>query len=271
VTVEQDKLAALKQKFLERDDETDPNGRIYRDKVSGEIYHSVTRILGETMPEANKKALERWLERPDSLQTRTMAAIRGTETHNNAEYILKTAQRLARSTANKRNVWRTGEDGLFRAPSKITTWALEKAIQGAPRPAWSASGFARGLRGWILDRVTAIHSIEFYGHHPGGFAGAADALLDVDGHGPMIVDWKTSGKSIHASMESQLENYRDQLGAYSLMLKHRTGIQAQGGAVVVARRSGAPTEEVLDLDALLAAESRFLERVERYFATQQAA
>ena len=34
------------------------------------------------------------------------------------------------------------------------------------------------------------------------------------------------------------------------MLNYRTGIQAIGGAVVVARRSGSPTVERLDLDAL---------------------
>ena len=56
---------------------------------------------------------------------------------------------------------------------------------------------------WISSQH-AIHNIEFYGHHPGGFAGACDALLDIDQQSrPFIVDWKTSGKSIHASMESQ--------------------------------------------------------------------
>ena len=73
-----EKLAALKGNYLERDDETDPGGRIYRDKVSGEIYHSVTRILGATAPEEQQKALAKWLERPDSGQTRDMAAARGT-------------------------------------------------------------------------------------------------------------------------------------------------------------------------------------------------
>ena len=261
-----DVLAPLKQRSLERDDESDPNGRIYRDKVTGEIYHSVTRILSATMAEENKKALEKWLERPDSIQTRDMAAARGTAAHSSAEYVLKTAQRLARSTANKRNVWRVGEDGLYRAPEKITKWALEKAIQGAPKVPWSASGFARGLRGWILDHVTAIHSVEFSAFHPAGFAGACDALLDLDGKGPFIVDWKTTGKSIHASIESQLSNYRDQTGAYSLMLRHRTGIQAVGGAVVVARRSGAPTVTHLDTDELRDASERFLGRCADYYA-----
>ena len=51
-----------------------PAVSIYRDKVSGEIYHSVTRILGATAPEEQQKALAKWLERPDSTQTRDMAA-----------------------------------------------------------------------------------------------------------------------------------------------------------------------------------------------------
>ena len=260
-----EKLAALKGNYLERDDESDPNGRIYRDKVSGEIYHSVTRILGATAPEEQKKALERWLERPDSLQTRDMAAARGTAAHNSAEYVLKTAQRLARATATKRNSWKCGEDGLFRAPKAVTKWALEKAIQGAPRVSWSASGYARGLRGFILDHVTSIHAVEFSAFHPAGFAGACDCLVDLDGEGPFIVDWKTSQKSIHKSNESQLHNYRHQTGAYSLMLNYRTGIQAVGGAVVVARRSGSPTVERLDLDALKTAEDAFLGRCADYF------
>ena len=259
-----DKLAALKGKYLERDDESDPNGRIYRDKLSGQIYYSVTRILSATMPEENKKALENWLERPGSHQTRDMAAARGTATHNSAEYCLKTAQRLARATATKRNSWKLGEDGLYRAPKAVTKWSLERAIQSAPRVPWSASGYARGLRGWILDNVTAVHSIEFSAHHPAGFAGSCDALIDIAGAGPIITDWKTTQKSVHKSMEQSLINYRDQLGAYSLMLHHLTGIQALGGAVVVARRSGAPTVEQLDLDGLKAAEDRFLARVAQF-------
>jgi len=266
----QDKLAGLRAQYLERDDESDPGGRIYRDKSTGEIFHSVTRVLSQTMPEANKKALERWQQQPGAIQTRDSAAYRGTATHDHAEYILKTSQRLARSTANKRNSWKVGKDGLYRAPKAVTKWSLEKAIQGAPSVAWSASGFARGLRGWILDNVTAIHAVEFFGHHPSGFAGAADALLDINGVGPMVVDWKTSGKSIHASNESQLYNYRHQTGAYALMLKHLTGIQAEGGVVVVARRSGSPTVEMLDKSQLLSAQDSFLERCERYFDQLQA-
>ena len=264
-----DALAGLRSSYLERDDESDPEGRIYRDKATGEIFHSVTRILGATAPEAQQKALESWLKSPGAADTSRMASTRGTLTHNSAEYVLKTAARLARSTANKRNVWKVGEDGLHRPPAKVTKWALEKALAGAPPVPWSAAGYARGLRGWIVDHVTAIHSIEFFGHHPAGFAGACDALLDleIDGviHKGVITDWKTTGKSAHKDMTAILEGYSHQAGAYSLMVRHLTGIECAGGAVVVARRTGDPTVHFLDSNALRAAEEAFLERCERYF------
>ena len=265
MTKQQDKLAALRHKSLVRDDKTDPNGRIYVDKLTGEIFHSVTRILGTTAPEAQQKALARWLERPNSYEDRDAAAKRGTGAHAHMEYVLKVASRLARATANKKGVWKQGEDGLYRCPTKISTWAMEKAIAGAPRVPWASSGYARGLRGWMLDHVTAIHAVEFSGHHPCGTAGACDALVDLGGTGPWIVDWKTSGKSLYSDMSDQLLNYKAQTGAYSLILKHMTGIQAIGGAVVVARRSGEPVTTVLNQEELIKQEGIFLERAARHF------
>ena len=263
-----DLLAALRRRTLERNDEIDPDGRVYIHKETGQVYHSCTRILSATMPEENKKALERWQTQPGAMQTRDMAATRGTAMHNSAEYVLKVAQRLARSAANKRNSWKMGEDGLYRAPKAITKWSLEKAIAGAPKVNWSASGFARGLRGWILDNVTAIHAVEFSGYHPLGFAGSADALVDLGGTGPFICDWKSCGKSLFANMESSLVQYRDQTGGYALMLEHLTGIKPIGGAVVVARRSGEPVCTLLNRGELDEAEERFRDRCARYFATE---
>ena len=72
-------------------------------------------------------------------------------------------------------------------------------------------------------------------------------------------------------MEDQLLNYKAQTGAYSLILKHMTGIQAIGGAVVVARRSGEPVTTVLNQDELLKQEGLFLERSERHFEQLAAA
>ena len=265
-----DKLAALRQKTLERDDETDPNGRIYRDKVSGEIYYSVTRILGETASKESKEALAKWLERPGAAQNRDAAAARGTSAHNHLEYLTKTASRLVRSTANKRGVWKSGSDGLYRAPEGITTWALTKALQGAPRPRLHSEGWALCLRGYLLDRISAIHSTEFSIHHIAGFAGTCDLLADVkhpesNESKLTLLDWKTTGRAIHRSKPEHYENYRAQLGAYSLGLKARTGIQAEAGVLVIGRQSGQPQEIWLEKDELLLEEDKFLARCVSFF------
>jgi len=264
-TSPQDALAGLRKWRLERDDESDPGGRIYRDN-EGNIYHSVTRILGATAPEYQKQALAKWLERPSAPQERDLAATRGTHAHSHAEYLLKTGAKLARQTANKKGVWKTHSDGLERCPASITRWAIQKAIQGAPRVSWNASGYARGLRSFIEERVTAIHSIEFSIHHPGGFAGTCDFLGDIDG-ALTIVDWKTSqnAKISDELGDSRISGYICQAGAYSLGLRHLTGIQAEAGAVVIARRSGAPEVRMLNKWELRGAEQEFLERLERYY------
>jgi hypothetical protein len=255
----QQKLNNLQKKRLERDD-SGPF-RVYRNDT-GDIYHSVTHILKNTAPAHQKEALERWLARPGSYEERDMAAKRGTLAHNHAEYILKLAHRLARQTAEKRGTLKTREDGLERPPSPINRWALEKAIQSAPRPGWSAAGYARGLRTWIEDNCTAVHSIEFNIHHTLGFSGTCDALIDVKGKGPYIVDWKTS---VRERSEDLLTNYIDQLGAYSLGLKSLTNIQAAGAFVVVARRTGAPQVRELTQLELFGAEARFTQRIDTYW------
>jgi ATP-dependent exoDNAse (exonuclease V) beta subunit len=255
----QQKLNNLRKSRLERDD-SGPF-RVYRNDT-GDIFHSVTHILKNTAPAHQKEALERWLARPGSYEERDMAAKRGTLAHNHAEYILKLAHRLARATAEKRGTLKTREDGLERPPSPINRWALEKAIQSAPRPGWSAAGYARGLRTWIEDNCTAVHSIEFSIHHPLGHAGTCDALIDVKGKGPYIVDWKTS---VRERSEDLLTNYIDQLGAYSLGLKSLTNIQAAGAFVVVARRTGAPQVRELTQLELFGAEARFTQRIDTYW------
>jgi ATP-dependent exoDNAse (exonuclease V) beta subunit len=255
-------LSELNTRRLERDDESDPGGRIYRD-ASGEIYHSVTRILKETSD--SKAALEAWVARlGEELATveRNTAAERGTRTHNSAEYVLRTAKRMAETTAKKRGSWYTKPDGLSRAPAPLTTWAIKQVTPSAPKPGLSASGYWRGLSGWIAANVTAIHAIEFSVHHPAGFAGTCDALLDVRGKGPMIVDWKTS---FNKRSEELLTDYMCQLGAYSLGLRHMTGLQAKGGFVVVARRIGPPNTRELTALELRGAEAQYLDRCASYY------
>jgi PD-(D/E)XK nuclease superfamily len=255
-------LLGLAKWQLERDDVSDPGGRIYRDK-QGEIYHSVTRILKDTS--LSKAVLEAWAARlgeERAAQERDTAAKRGTLTHNCAEYLLRTAKRMADSTAKKRNSWYVKPDGLGRAPAPLTKWALTQVLPSVPEVGLSASGYRRGLLGWISESVTAIHAIEFSVYHPAGFAGTCDALIDYKGKGPFVADWKTS---FNKRSEELLTDYTDQIGAYSLGLRHLTGIQAIGGLIVVARRAGKPDVRELSALEVRGAESRYLERCSKYF------
>jgi ATP-dependent exoDNAse (exonuclease V) beta subunit len=244
-----------------RDDESDPGGRIYRDE-QGEVYHSVTRILKETSE--SKHVLEAWMKRlGEELagQERDQAAERGTRTHNAAEYVLKTAKKLSERAARSRGVWLPRDDGLYRVPAPLTQWAIRKAIPSAPKVGLSARGYKRSLLSWIGENVTCIHAIEFGINHPLGFAGTCDGLVDINGK-LSLVDWKTSFRKRSPEM---LIDYRDQLGAYSLGLKHILGLQVQGAAVVVARRVGSAQVELLTREQLDQAEDRYQDRVMRYW------
>jgi len=263
----QDTLAGLRRWRLEQDN-SGPF-RVYRDH-KGTIYHSVTHILKET---SDKAGLERWVARlgeTEANQQRNTAATRGNQAHNQAEYLLKTAQQLARSCANRRNCIRFDKDGLARIPPPITKWALEKVRPNVPRVGWSASGYARGLSDWIVTNVTEIFASEFSIHHPAGFAGTCDALVTLKGHsGITICDWKTSTNNKMPYMNGG-HSYVHQLGAYSLGLQHLTGLRPSGGTVVLARRCGEPDVYGIDQDALVQAEDAYLERVRMYHEALEA-
>ena len=275
-------LAGLRKWNLVRDDSNTlfPH-RVYRDD-KGRIFSSVTHILKETAPQDQKDALERWLNRPSSSNERDIAAKRGTLAHDHQEYVLKTASKLARQSANNKGVWRTGADGLERCPSKITEWAIQKALKSAPRVAWSASGYSRGLRTFLTSgAITAIHAIEFSIHATPkasfhgkskeieGWGGTCDCFIDYKNPKTgetvqnVLVDWKTAASQRSEEMYRQ---FFDQLGAYSIGLTQRTGITANGGIICCARRSGEPTIKYLDRLELIAAEERFIDRFNCYKA-----
>lgn len=256
----QDVLAGLRKWRLEQDN-SGPH-RVYRDQ-KGNIYTSVTHILKET---SDQTGLVRWQERLGPVEAtaqRNVAATRGNMAHSQAEYLLKTAQQLARNTANKRNAISWDTDGLARIPPKITQWALQKVRPNVPRVGWSASGYARGLSDWITENVTEIFASEFSIHHPAGFAGTCDGLVCLKGHSGIIVaDWKTT---VNRKQLDDGHSYVHQLGAYSLGLQHLTGLRPSGGVIVLARRCGPPQTHTLTQDELVLAEDAYLARVQQYF------
>ena len=108
-TDRQNLLAGLRHSSLVRDDTG--KHRVYRDEEERE-YHSVTSILKHTAPAEQKAALMNWAKRPGNLEHRDMACSIGTAVHSYCEKILKTASIMAINSANKRNGWKTYEDGL---------------------------------------------------------------------------------------------------------------------------------------------------------------
>lgn len=256
----QDALAALRKRKLVQDN-SGPF-RVYRDNKGG-VYSSVTHILKET---SDTTALDRWVARlgeAEATQQRDMAATRGTLTHSQAEYYLKTAQKLARSTANRRNAIRWDANGLARIPSPITKWALGKVHPNLPKAGFSAHGFAKGLSNWIAENVTEIFASEFSIHHPAGFAGTCDALIGVKDLSELVIcDFKTTASRKTLTPD---HSYVHQCGAYSLGLEHLTGLKPTGAIIVLARRAGAPQTHSLTRAELDLAEAAFMARVEQYF------
>ena len=272
------KLAVLSSWSLERDD-SGPR-RVYRD-ACGKEYASVTSILSAT---ANKTGLESWARRQDAIygpgaaiQDRNTAATRGTQAHSQAEYILKTANKVGRAVANKRGSLRTDPHGLPHIPTSIFRWGMAQALPNVPPVSLSAKGFARGLTTWLVENVTQCHACEFSIHHPAGFAGTADGLISVSPetlelHGadpalvgaPFIADWKTSNNRRSPEM---MKDYVLQCGAYALGLEHLTGIQPAGAFIVVARRIGEPNVTFITQDELAGAQNGYVDRCRIFYET----
>jgi hypothetical protein len=245
--------------FRLRRDDSGPF-RVYRDSHQ-RIYFSVTYVLGQTQ---DRSKLIAWLASGGkfAVTKKEVAATRGTRTHNAGEYILKTARKLASNSANRRGLWKETASGLWRCPSHLTKWALEKAATSAPDPGFSARGYTESLTAWILEHVTAIYLIEtsvccWVKSAQRGFAGTFDALLEIDGIGPQIVDWKTCE---HKDPAKSAPTHFPQLGAYSIALQNMVGLEALGGSVVLVPRLGLTVATPLDIEQLKTARADFMAR-----------
>lgn len=258
----QDILATLRRWSLIQDN-SGPFRTYYNAADPAQRFHSVTHILSMT---GDKSGLERWRDRighEAADMERDVAATRGTEAHKAAEYYLKTASSLARRASNKRGI-KFDSQGLARIPTPITKWALKKVRPHVEPTGWASQGYSDSLIDWITNNVTAIHASEFMVCHPAGFAGQADALLELAGYGLCIVDFKTSQR--RKVPLGRDHGYRHQAGAYAAGLRHLTGLRVAGAAIVLARPSGKAEVEMMDYDELQEAEDAYLERCQAYFS-----
>ena len=144
-----EKLAALKGNYLERDDESDPGGRIYRDKVSGEILPFSHKNPWRHRPRRTTKSPSQmgWsaLTQPKLATWPQLAAPQPIHQPNMFSRPLNASpeQQLKNATAGayQKMAFIEHQKQSQNGPSK-------KAIQGAPRVPWSGlAAFARGSAG----------------------------------------------------------------------------------------------------------------------------
>jgi hypothetical protein len=77
-----------------------------------------------------------------------------------------------------------------------------------------------------------------------------------------LIDWKTSKR---ARSPDLVDNYLDQLGAYSLGLQHTYDVRPSRGVLVIGRPVGnKPDVWEIDQQELRRREAKFLKRVEQY-------
>ena len=77
-----------------------------------------------------------------------------------------------------------------------------------------------------------------------------------------MIDWKTSKRKRSADL---VDGYMDQLGAYSLGLKHTYDLEPTKAVLAIARPTGSePDIWVIDHDEILYREEKFLQRVDDY-------
>lgn len=147
------------------------------------------------------------------------------------------------------------------------TWVheqIENHLQGLPVQRHLAfNGYLKSALPWVQENVVEPLAMELPIWHPAGFSGTFD-LLAFCAHWceVTIVDWKTSKRKRGPDL---IDNYLDQLGAYSLGLQHTYGVKPERGALVIGRPTGTwPDVEIIDLAELERREQKFLYRLEQY-------
>lgn len=202
--------------------------RVY--ERAGKYYPSVTTILGTTMPEEKAASLEKWrtsLGREKAEKVTRDAAHNGTQVHTLIERFLK-----------KQELFREGE--TF-APLDISGFNALKLKLKKIDEMW-------GLEVPLYSDLLEV-------------AGRCDCVGVYRGR-PSIIDFKTS---MRLKGEKQIEDYRLQICAYSIMHNEMFGTEITDGVILMSSAGGFPQEFLLDLtkyvDPLIARIDEFYKKL----------
>ena len=141
---------------------------------------------------------------------------------------------------------------------------LERHLEGLPiQRSLAFNGYLNSILPWVEHNIIEPLAMEKPIWHPAGFAGTFDLLaFCADWPEVTLIDWKSSKRKRGPDL---IDNYLDQLGAYSLGLQHTYDVKPTRAVLVIARPVGnRPDVEIIDAVELERREQKFLRRVEAY-------
>jgi genome maintenance exonuclease 1 len=206
--------------------------RFYETIDGSGFYPSVTTVLGKTMPEDKANALKKWQEALGHVEANRRsreAADNGTAVHLLIERFLKGEP-----------LYQPGEQKSEKAFAAFNSLKLKLAK---------------------IDEVWGLE-VPLYSHLL-KLAGRCDCIGVYRGR-PSIIDFKTAGR---LKSEADIEDYKLQLCAYSIMHNELFDTNIEDGVILMAGANGFPQEfRVPLLDYV----QPLLDRIDRFYASLSA-
>jgi ATP-dependent exoDNAse (exonuclease V) beta subunit len=188
------------------------NGMRFYETPEGKFYPSITTVLGDTQSEEKKASLRKWqmsLGMSKAQEATEAASNHGTNVHLLCERYLK-----------KEPMQQPGD--TF-APTEIAAFNALKLKLNKIEDVW---GQEVALYSNILE-----------------LAGRCDCVGVYKGK-PSIIDFKTSSR---LKTKAQVEDYRLQITAYSIMHNEMFGTNITNGVILMTSAGGFPQEFSVDL------------------------
>lgn len=204
------------------------NGMRFYETPDGKFYPSITTVLGDTQSEEKKASLRKWqmsLGMTKAQEATEAAANHGTNVHSLAERYLKKEPMQ--------------QEGDTFAPTEIAAFNALKLKLNKIEDVW---GQEVALFSDVLE-----------------LAGRCDCIGVYKGK-PSIIDFKTSSR---LKTKTQVEDYRLQIAAYSIMHNEMFGTNITNGVILMTSAGGFPQEFNVDL---LDYVEPLAKRVEQFYA-----
>jgi PD-(D/E)XK nuclease superfamily len=192
------------------------------------LYPSVTSIISETKPDADKLALARWRESVGE-EKAAEGASRGTEIHALCENYFD------------RYFGLTGED-------------LSLEISELAAPYWDNIKF-------LLKRTSPLRIEEFVYHPELKYAGRFDCYGSFDDRENLVIDFKTSGKP---KKSAWIGDYLIQTVAYAIAIERTLKLQVDGVAILMSTPER-PQIFILDRLEMEVYEEQWRERLNQFY------